>query len=527
VTATSTGPASLIFGNARFLDPSGLRWSEVLQAVATRGDRIVATGPAPDVFEWYGRGTELVDLDGACVTPGLIDTHTHLALYGLRHTTETDASADGDDLLAALAARVRETPAGTWIRGGGWTGAIAERSALDAVAPAHPVVLMHATGHLLAANGAALRAARIGRDTAVPAGGAIDRDGTGEPTGVIRELPAMALLTAHVPPPSAAELDGALAWAQDQCLAEGVTATKETYDAGDCGYAAVTAAYARLDAAGRLRIRPQVLRQVRSAADVREAAAASPPPPGVKVYLDGSLVARTAWLNAPYARVPDETGAPVLDPEAFADIVAAAEGADLALAVHAIGDRAVDIAAAAFRRHISRRRLRHTIVHALLVSPQGLRDIVAAGVAVETQPAFLDALGAGYARALGRERLRDLLPLRTLLAAGVTVGAGSDSPTCPPVPRTGLWAAVTRVEPDCFGTAEAATPAEALRAYTSHAARCLGAEGELGALVTGARADLVAWDTDLLSATGDELRSVRPVMTVAGGEVQSALVRRG
>jgi predicted amidohydrolase YtcJ len=396
---------------------------------------------------------------------------------------------------------------------------------------------MHRSGHFLIANSVALATAGIGPTTPSPPGGTIERDTHGNPTGLLSELSAIELVTRHIPAPSADELEHALLWAQARFNEEGVTSVKETYPARE--YADVASAYRGLHRRRALSIRPTLLRQVSAVEDarmaLREISFDREPVEGVrergiKVFLDGSLVARTAWLNIPYDvthdHEPDWAGSPSFDVRELDAVVELAIKADCDIAIHAIGDRAVDVAVASYAAH---RQPPDTVavrsvVHALMLSVPTSRLARRAGLTVETQPVFLSTLGAGYRNALGGERLAALIPMQTMLRAGLTVGAGSDAPTGPVGPRHGMWAACVRPspskdEPDIFAPTERVRPDQALATYLHFAALCLGSPGRIGTLAVGAWCDLVAWEDNLLHAEPDDIARIRPVLTVVGGRV--------
>jgi predicted amidohydrolase YtcJ len=260
---------------------------------------------------------------------------------------------------------------------------------------------------------------------------------------------------------------------------------------------------------------------------------ASPRPQfgGVKFFMDGSLVARTAWMRAPYPN--DDGGAvgagfPAMAPDELTAIVRMARDRELHVGVHAIGDRALDAVLDAYADGsgpgvASDARL--GVIHALVAPDDAIRRMQGLPVSIETQPALLTVLGAGYARALDRVRLRRLLPLRSMLDAHLAVSFGSDWPTCDPSPRLGMWAACARRSdalggPDgVFEPQERITVKEALRAYTRTAAWALGMEDSIGSIEPGKLADLVIWDGDLLACPPDQLASLGIRTTIVGGEI--------
>jgi predicted amidohydrolase YtcJ len=512
------------------------------EALASSRGRVIAVGSNQRILGLAQTGTEVVDLGGRFVTPGLTDTHTHLASYGLRSTVEVDFTNSPGITAAQAAGRIRqattEQEAGSWIMAGGWIETDfldrpLTRQDLDEVAPDHPVIFVHRSGHFLLANGLALAKAEIRPETPSPPGGSIERDGHGRPTGILTELSAMRLITRHLPEPSPEQLERAILWAQSRYLEEGVTSIKETY--GDREYSVVVQAYRQLHRRGALAIRPTVLRQLTSVSEAREAVnhlsdADGVRERGIKLFLDGSLVARTAWLSAAYD-APDRRGAewagrPALDLDSLDHVVQLAAETDCDIAIHAIGDRAVDVAVSTFLSHAPRSGTQavRSIVHALMLSRETVAAIARANLAVETQPVFLATLGSGYRNAIGGQRLAALIPLQTLLGAGITVGSGSDMPTGLVGPRHGIWAACARPSPpgsgaEVFSHAERLRPDQALATYLHLAARCLGAEGTIGTLREGACCDLVAWDGSFLESSVDALAGIRPDFTVVGGNV--------
>ncbi len=527
-----TGPGGPLLVTGARLWPAA-RWQGA-DAVFVRNGRISAVGRSRDLAAAVPRAPR-IDAAGATVTPGLCDAHLHFVPWaqGRRQADllgATTRAAALERVRAALAA----DPAPAPLVGRGWDAmgweAPPDRAALDALAPDRPVLHHSHHFHSLWANGAALRAAGIGRATPDPEGGRFERDAAGEPTGIAREhaVRAFDALCAQAgPAPDSALLDeGASA-----LHAAGITAVHDFQrNAGDM---------ARMRAlASRRRLR--VLQHF--GPEQMEALVAAGLGSGVgdawfrvgalKLFADGALGSRTAALLEPY----DDghgLGIVMIPRDELVAIVSRAARLGCAAAVHAIGDRAVRHALDAFEaaRGAGTPPLPQRIEHAQLVHPDDLPRFAALGVRASMQPqhATSDAFAATAAWG-GRCALS--YPWRALAESGAMLAFGSDAPVEPPLPWLGLHAAVTRTRPD--GTpAGGFVPAQridldlALRAYTEGAAELAGQASRLGTLEPGAEADLVVWDRDLHAARPEALASARPAVTVLGGEIVYECVPSG
>ncbi|MFM7274783.1 MAG: amidohydrolase, partial [Gammaproteobacteria bacterium] len=336
----------------------------IAQAIAVRGERIVAVGSDAEVLALAGPGTRTVDLRGRTVTPGLIDAHNHFQDGALVRYERIDlgypAVGSVSDAQRLVAERASRAASGEWVIGSGWDeGKLAEKryiraSDLDAVAGDHPVWLEHTSGHYGVANSAALRMAGIGRETPDPPFGTIDRDPDGAPTGVLKES-AMRAVNALLPDYTPAQRENAVARFAREFGAECMTAAKEP---GIDESAWNT--YRTVEARGELPVRIFVLwdggttLEEARALIARRAASTRPYgnggndnliSGGVKLYMDGSGGARTAWLSTPWNRNRTEvdgtnTGYPASDPEVLRRMIALYHDAGMHVSVHAIGDRA-------------------------------------------------------------------------------------------------------------------------------------------------------------------------------------------
>jgi predicted amidohydrolase YtcJ len=519
-----------LYANGRFV-PWLCGATRDVSAIAVRDGLVVAAGDVAALRSSVSPDAEVVDLRGRFVTPGIVDAHTHLALFGLRGTLELDLSVypQGNEVLDRVAATARTLPAGLWIRGSGLiptadAGSV-DRWSLDQVSPHHPVVLVHQTGHQLVVNSHALSLAAVDADTTDPPGSFVDRDRDGRPTGWMREFGAMALVQDRLPARTAKEWDVAIRWGQERYLEAGVVATKETY--GGEEFEAVAAAYDRLADRGELALAPTLLRQVDTVDAARATAAEGRLDDGpvrrtgVKVFADGSLVARTAWLSEPYPG-SEASGEPSIERDVLEEIVRVSGEGGLDVAIHAIGDAAVEQVAQVYADAPTTSQAIRSVVHAFSVRRPTLISLAESGCVIETQPALMTRLRSGYERSLDPARFAGLFPLRTVLDIGIPLGAGSDAPSALPDPGPGIAAATDRhggTGEYEYDPSQTITRREALAAYTVGAARCISRSPGIGNLEPGSRGNLVAWDTDLLNATSEEVAAARPSLTVIGGEV--------
>ena len=465
----------------------------------------------------------MYDMPSTLVTPGFVDGHTHFALWALnRRRVQLAGMKRREAIVAAVAGAA---PAQGWIIGQGWDAngwpIAPDRQALDAVQRL-PVYLDSLDVHAAWVNSAALVAAGITRDTTDPFGGRIVRDAAGEPTGLLLER-AVELMIPYLPVPPPDRLDDALGEAQAEAHRLGVTGIHnvERLD--------TMVAFERLEKAGSLRLRvlfhppvealPDLIRRgIRSGVGSEWLTVG-----GVKIFLDGSLGSRTAWMLEPYEGSRDR-GIPITTESDVRDAMRSASSAGIASTVHAIGDAAVR-RALDLMTDLDRVAIPHRIEHFQCVHPSDLDRAAAAGLVLSMQPAHLLTDVPLVDRHWG-SRGQGAYAFGTLRRRGSALVFGSDVPVASIDPREGVFAALERRAND--GTPAGGWRSEeklgfedTLRAYTSAAAMAGGVAAHRGTLGPGQDADLVAWEVDpaIDRDDGYAFRSGRAALTVVGGEV--------
>ena len=500
---------ALFNGNIHTMDPGRPRVS----AAAIAGDRFLATGSDSEMRSLLAPGGREVDLRGATVVPGFIDAHIHFLSYGLS-LREIDLSGAATLSLALerVGRRAADTPTGQWLTGRGWDqsvwegGAFPAAAQLDAITAEHPVYLARKCGHAAWVNSLALERVGITAHTEDPEGGEIVRDSEGKPTGILLEK-AMELAFPCMAEPSNAEAAAAVRHAQEVVNRMGIVGihTKEAAGSlralqqlraeGDLTLRTVAQIpVAELDSAIRLGLRTGLGDELLRIG-------------GVKVFSDGALGPRTAWMLAPYDGEPENTGIAVTGAEEMADIIARATDAGLAVVTHAIGDRAnrmVLDALEASRRAGRGLHLRHRIEHAQVLHEEDIHRFAQLDIIPSVQPihATQDMLLAD--RYWG-ERSRYAYAFRSLWDSGARLAFGSDAPVETPDVIQGIHAAVTRMRADGspgsdgWYPEERLTVEEAVWAYTVGGAYAGGTESSQGSITPGKLADLVVLSQDIFT----------------------------
>ena len=497
------------------------------EALAVRDGRLVWVGSAEAAEQYVGPQTRVMRRPRAVVVPGLVDSHAHLAGLG---KAASQLDLNGTRSARAVADIVRGAPAGDgWIVGRGWDQndwsepVFPTHGPLSQASPDRPVSLRRVDGHAVWANEAAMRAAGVGPGAVDPPGGRIVRDEDGRPTGVFLDN-AMALVEGKIPPPSDATLRAWVEAAVVICHRVGLTGV---HDAG--ASARGVAIYRQLAAEGQLPLRVHVLLDADD--DEVEPLVAEGPRAaefvsvlGVKLFADGALGSRGAWLAAPYADAPDSSGIPIVHGDALKVRVRRYAESGFQVGVHAIGDAAVaDVVDAYEAAQVTPER-RFRIEHAQVVARPERQRMAGLGILAMVQPTHATSDMPWAERRLGSERIRDAYAWRTLKRAGVRLALGSDFPVERPNPTEGLYAAVTRADAEGapkggWYPLEALTAEEALRGFTTDAAFAGFVEHRRGRLTPGMDADLTLLDGDPLTVAPERLDDLKILGVVVAGRV--------
>lgn len=442
---------------------------------------------------------------------------------------------DVADVAKRLGDHVKTLPAGEWILGGRWdqeawpSKALPTRLDIDAVTPAHPVLVQRIDGHAALANSLALKLAGITRETKAPDGGTIVRDAAGEPTGVLKDN-ALDLMAKAVKAPSRERSLEAIRAALKEAARFGVTSVQDNSEAG------ALPLYLELASRGELTVRIYAWRYATELTDLVRGGVATGLGDdhvrlgAIKILSDGSLGSGTAAMFAPYADDPKTSGLllwPVPDLER---LVREADAGGFQLAVHAIGDRANALVLDAFAKAKAANRARDRrfrIEHAQHVRLADLDRYKELGVVASIQPTHaIDDMRWAEKR-IGKARLAEAYNLRTFLAKGIPVAFGTDWAVEPLDPRLGIFAAVTRksaIDPSlpAFKPEEAISLEEALDLYTRGSAFASFQEKRKGTLENGKLCDLVVFGADLFALEKSDPRAIlsAPIdLTVVGGRV--------
>jgi len=491
-------------------------WAE---AVAIEGSRIAAVGRNAEIDTPAARGSERIDLGGRLAVPGFIDNHTHFIEGGFEMArARLRDAATPEEFARRIGEQAKRTAAGRWITGGSWDETrwdpshLPTRAQIDSVTAEHPVFVSRLDTHMALANSRALALAGITRHTPDPPGGTIVRDAQGEPTGILKDA-AQPLVQRVIPRASIEERMAAARAGLLEAARLGVTAFGDMSspdDAFDDLHA-----WQRLDETGGLTARVHLFAPLLECERAQPFATERLRLGGVKGFADGSLGSSTAAFFEPLDDDRDNRG---LMMAAMGDgrmrrAVEAANRRGLPIALHAIGDRAVDEVLTIFER-LPPRRFR--VEHAQHLSPALIARMARLGVIASMQPCHAVDDGRWAEARIGHERARWSWPFRSLLDAGVLVTFGSDWTVAPLDPILGIDAAV-----NLRGWFPEQTIAveEALRCYTVNNAYALFRENEIGRIAPGMFADIAVLSEDLFAIPARRIAEVQVGMTIFDGTI--------
>lgn len=520
-----------------------------VEALAVRGDTIVALGTSAEIEPYIGDMTKVIDLKGNFAIPGFIDAHAHFTGIGqAKLGLELMRVNNWDEVIAMVAEAVKEAKPGEWIRGRGWhqekwdnipepnVEGLPLHHALSKVSPDNPVLLSHASGHASFANAKAMELAGITKDTPDPEGGEIVKDTVGYPIGMFRETAQRALRDAFYTwhetmgaTQIEAERQKVIELADKECLAKGLTSIhdpgspfetidlfKEKVVQGKLGvrlYVMIRDSNERIrEKIGEYRI----MGIGNNHLTVRS----------IKRSIDGALGPHGAWLLEPYDSLLTSVGLNTSSVESVKETARIAIANDFQLNVHCIGDRAnretLDIFEEIFNAHPYKKDRRWRIEHAQHLHPSDIPRFAELGVIPSMQGIHCTSDGPYVIKRLGEKRAEEgAYVWQKLMNTGVVICNGTDAPVEDVDPIPCFYATVTRVMKNgqAFYPDQKMTREEALRSYTINCAYAAFQEGILGSLTPGKLADITVLSKDIMTVPDEEILDAEVLYTIVGGKV--------
>jgi predicted amidohydrolase YtcJ len=509
------------------------------QAIAMRGDRIIALGRAADMQPFVGPATQVVDLKGQLVIPGFVEGHGHFTGVGeAQLNLKLMPTTSWEQIVSMVGDAAKGAKPGEWIIGRGWhqekwtsrptpnVEGFPTHASLDAVSPGNPVLLTHASGHASFVNAKAMELSDINRSTPNPPGGEILKNAAGDPTGLLRETASGLVRTNRGDPARARR---ALELASQEVLSKGVTSFQ---DAGT-SFATIDLMKQLIDE-GKIGVRLWVM--------VREGNQREAPllakhrtidygnahltVRAIKRQIDGALGSRGAWLLEPYTDKPDSVGLNTGNVADLAETARLAMANDYQLCVHAIGDRAnretLNIFEQAFKANPAKRDLRWRVEHAQHLLLQDISRFGQLGVIASMQGVHATSDAPYVPERLGSKRAEEgAYVWQKLMKSGAIVSNGTDAPVEDVDPIANYYATVSRKTKDgrVFYPDQRMSRMEALKSYTLNGAYAAFEESSRGSLKVGKLADMTVLSKDITTIAEDQIPTAQVSYTIVGGKV--------
>jgi predicted amidohydrolase YtcJ len=517
------------------------------EALAVRGDHILAVGNEADILKLKGPATTVVDLKGHFVMPGFNDAHMHLTNAGFKKlTVDLTGTRSLEEFRERIRKRVATAAPMEWITGSGWDETLWQvkelpnRWDIDEVTTDHPVYMERIDGHVAVANTLALKLSRVTLASKDPEGGEIGRDATGQPDGILRET-AKEMVKEAIPSPTPDKRRQAIEAALQDIARSGVTSVQDNSDSENGeAYWDDFQIFEDLEREGKLTARVsewipfaepvETLKQLRDAHPQTDNMLHTGM---LKAYLDGSLGSHTAAMLQPYSDDPTNSGLTRFEQPTLNQMTQDRLAAGFQIGFHAIGDKAVQMGLDAFadaeksahtkgikaRDGTENYRLR--IEHAQVTNPLQVARFHELKVVASMQPSHLLSDMHWAVARLGPTRAAHSYAWAEFLNHGVTLAFGTDYPVEPVAPFRGLYAAVTRRSEDGkqeYYPEQRLTMEQAIAAYTTGSAYAEFAEKDKGTLAPGKLADFVVLDRDLTAVSAAKILGTRVLRTVVGGK---------
>ena len=525
---------------------SSFHEAERAQALAVRGERILAVGTEADIRKLRGPATTVVDLQGHFVMPGFNDAHMHLVEAGFKMLAVDFAGVRSiEEFRERIRKQVENAAPTEWITGFGWDETLwrppdlPTREDIDEVTTDHPVFVKRTDGHVAVANTLALKLAHVTADTKDPQGGEVVRDASGGPNGVLREG-AQDLVAAVVPPPTPEKLRQAIELALQDIARSGVTSVQDYSDDSAQGEWKGFKTFEQLEREGKLTVRISEWLPFTEPVEVLTQRRAAHPQSDpmlhtgmLKAFMDGSLGSRTAAMLQPYADDPKNSGLPQYEQNKLNAMAKERLQAGFQLGFHAIGDKGVQMALDAFAEAEKAARdkgvkapdgtmdYRLRVEHAQVTSPQQVARFHDLKVIASMQPSHLLTDMHWAESRLGSQRAAHSYAWEEFVSHSVKLAFGTDYPVEGVSPFRGLYAAVTRKDETGkqeYYPAQKLTIDQAIAAYTTGSAYAEFAEKEKGTLAPGMFADFIVLDRDLTAVPPEKILGTRVLRTVVGGK---------